>query len=148
MSTPAVDRAYYAAMRAEDRYTAALDKAGISRWSGKKTPAVTRAYKAKVAADLRYHKAVEKMRERANPMAKKNPRRSVRLLKKTLKRMGRSRAQRSETLRGLKRITRKRNPGSGSLNLNPLRKVMKEAGTKKVRVMRSKSGKPVGVKFL
>lgn len=44
-------------------------------------------------------------------------------------------------------VKRKRK-STRALNLNPLRKVMKEAGTKKVRVMRSKSGKPTGVKFL
>ncbi len=57
MATPAVERAYYAASRADDRYEAALQKAGISRWSGKTTPAVTRAYRAKVRADARYQKA-------------------------------------------------------------------------------------------
>lgn len=45
-------------------------------------------------------------------------------------------------------MKRKKRSNPRSLNLNPLRKVMKEAGTKKVRVMRSKSGKPTGVKFL
>ena len=39
---------------------------------------------------------------------------------------------------------RRRNP----VSMAPLAKVIKEAGTRKVRVMRSKSGKPTGVKFL
>lgn len=48
------------------------------------------------------------------------------------------------------RKRKKKNPARRrrGLNLAPLRKVMKEAGAKKVRVMRSKSGKPTGVKFL
>jgi hypothetical protein len=44
-------------------------------------------------------------------------------------------------------VKRKRS-STRSLNMNPLRKVMKEAGAKKVRVMRNRAGKPTGVKFL
>jgi hypothetical protein len=59
-----------------------------------------------------------------------------------------SRAARKQKNKGEKVLSVKRlNPARG-LNLAPLRKVMKEAGTRKVRVMRSKSGKPTGVKFL
>jgi len=66
VASPAVDRAYRAAQRADDRYENALRKAGITRWSGGTTPAVTRAFREKVRADTEYRRAVQKQREQSN----------------------------------------------------------------------------------
>ncbi len=59
--------------------------------------------------------------------------------------------QRVITVDGGKRyaIEEKQNPARrGRVTTAPIMKVLRESGAKKVRVMRSKSGKPVGLKFL
>jgi hypothetical protein len=77
---------------------------------------------------------------------KANPRRNIRQLKKKLTGMGRTRAQRRETVGHVKRLSRARsNP---AMSAAPLLKVAREAGARRVQVMRNKAGKPTGVKFL